>query len=91
MRYKYTQLIPQVKEQLEVVTDEVAEAGATVFDMGLSVIDSQLERAEDELVQEQRILGAFSMAQTYPRNTSLRKKVNDLQQAKDALVTAKRC
>jgi len=48
---KYKELIPEVREQLETVTKEVAQDRRTDLDMYLSVMDSELRKAEDALTQ----------------------------------------
>jgi len=49
---KYKELIPQVQEQLETVMKEVAQGRRRAdLDMYLSVMDSELRRAEDALTQ----------------------------------------
>ena len=49
---KYKGLIPQVQEQLETVTREVAQGRRrTDLDMYLSVMDLELRKAEDALMQ----------------------------------------
>ena len=81
---KYKELIPQVQEQLEMVTKEVAQGRRrTDLDMYLSVMDSELRKAEDALTQ-------YNTWSTDPAALALRTKINNLQQARVSLVTLKR-
>ena len=81
---KYKELIPEVREQLETVTKEVALSDRRPdLDMYLSVMDSESRKAEDALTQ----LGEWS---TDPAAVALRAKINNLLQARDALLTLKR-
>ena len=74
------ELNPQVREQLETVTKEFAQGGRKT-DLGacLSVMDSELRKAEDTLTQ-------YDSRPTDPAAVNLRTKTDNLQQAKVALV-----
>ncbi|KAF9649519.1 hypothetical protein BDM02DRAFT_3128351 [Thelephora ganbajun] len=81
---KYKELIPEVQEQLETVTKEVAQSKRRPeLDMYLSVMDSELKKAEDALTQH-------NTWSTDPAAVALRTKIDNLQQARAALVTLKR-
>ena len=78
------ELIPQVQEQLEAVTKEVAQGRRrTDLDMYLSVMDSELRKAEDALTQ-------YNTWSTDPAAIALRTKIDNLQQARVSLVALKR-
>ena len=80
---KYKELIPQVQEQLETFTKEVAQGGKrTGLDMCLSMMDSELKKVEDALEQ-------YNAWSTDPVAVALRTKVDNLQQARVALVGLK--
>jgi len=77
---KYKELIPQVQEQLETATREVAQGRRkTDLDMYLSLMDSELRKAQDALTQ-------YDLWSTDPAALALRTKIENLQQAKAALV-----
>ena len=78
---KYKQPIPQVREQMETVTSKVAQR--TDPDMYLSVVDSELRKAEDALTQ-------YNTWSTDPAAIALRTKIDILQQARVTLVALKR-
>ena len=81
---KYKELIPQVQEQLETVTKEMAQGRRrTDLDMYLSVMDGELRKAEDALTQ-------YNTWSTDPAAITLRKKIDNLQQARVSLVALKR-
>ena len=81
---KYKELIPQVQEQLETVTKEVAQGRRrTDLEMYLSVMDSELRKAEDALTQ-------YNTWSTDPAAIALRTKIDNLQQARVTLVALKR-
>jgi len=81
---KYKELIPEVREQLETVTKEVAQGRRrTDLDMYLSVMDSELRKAEDALTQ-------YNTWSTDPAAIALRTKIDNLQQARASLVALKR-
>jgi len=70
---KCKELIPEVREQLETVMKEVTQ-GRTDLDMYLSVMGSELRKAEDALTQ-------YNTLSTDPAAIALRMKINDLEQA----------
>jgi len=80
---KYKELTPQVREQLETVTKEFAQ-GSRKTDLGmcLSVMDSELRKAGDALTQS-------NMRPTDPAAIALGTKIDNLQQARVALVALK--
>ena len=81
---KYKELIPEVREQLETVTKEVAQGSRrTDLDMYLSVMDSELGKATDALTQH-------NTWSTDPAAVALRTKIDNLQQARVALLTLKK-
>jgi len=81
---KHKELIPEVREQLETVTKEVAQGRRrTDLDMYLSVMDSELRKAEDALTQ-------YNTWSTDPAAIALRTKIDNLQQARASLVALKR-
>ncbi|KAF9643955.1 hypothetical protein BDM02DRAFT_3175321 [Thelephora ganbajun] len=81
---KYKELIPQVREQMETVTKEIARSGRRRnLDSYLSLMDSELEKAEDALTQ-------YNTWSTDPGAVALRTKIENLQQARVALVTLRR-
>jgi len=81
---KYKELIPEVREQLETVTKEVAQGRRrTDLDMYLSVMDSESRKAEDALTQ-------YDALSTDPVAIALRTKIDNLQQARASLVAFKR-
>ena len=75
---KYTELIPEVREQLEVITKDVAQRRRKDLDMYLSVMDSELKKAKEGL-EEYR---AWS---TDPAAMALRAKIDSIEQAKVSL------
>ena len=80
---RYTELIPQVQEQLETVTKEIARGGRKPeLDACLSVINSELREAEDSLTQ-------YDTRSTDPAATTLRTKIDNLRQARATLVALK--
>jgi hypothetical protein len=81
---KYKELIPEVRQQLETVTKDVAQGSRRAdLDMYLSVMDSELGKAGDSLTQHT----AWS---TDPAAVALRTKIDNLQQARTALLALKR-
>jgi len=80
---KYKELIPKVQEQLETATKVVALGRRrTDLDMYMSVMDSELRKAEDALAQ-------YNTQSTDPTAIALRAKVDNIQQARVALVGLK--
>jgi len=80
---KYKELIPEVQEQLETVTKDVAQGRRrTDVDMYLTVMDSELRKAEGALTQ-------YNTWSTDPAAIALRAKIDKLQQARVALVAIK--
>jgi len=81
---KYKELIPEVREQLETVTKEVAQGRRrSELDMYLSVMDLELRKAEDALTQ-------YNTWSTDPAAIALRTKIDNLQQARVSLLALKR-
>jgi len=78
---KYKELVPQVREQLEMVTKEVACGRSRMdLDMCLSTIDSELEKAKDTLTW-------YDMQPTDPGATTLWTKIKNLQEARASFIT----
>ena len=78
---KYKELIPQVQEQLETVTKEVAQGRRrTDLDMYLSAMDSELGKTEDALTR-------YDTLSNDP--AALRTKVDNLRQARTSLLALK--
>ena len=81
---KYKELIPQVQEQLRTVTKEVAQGRRrTDLDKYLSVMDSEVRKAEDALMQ-------YATWSPDPAAAALRTKIDNIQQARVTLVGLKR-
>ncbi|KAF9784029.1 hypothetical protein BJ322DRAFT_1068234 [Thelephora terrestris] len=81
---KYNELIPQVREQLEEITKRLAQGTRrTDLDMYMSVMDSELAKAETAL-------GQHNTWSVDPAAVALRMKVHNLQQARVALLALKR-
>ena len=77
---KYKELSDEVREQLETATKEVAQSRRRAdLDMYLSVMDTELGKAEDARTQH----NAWSVD---PAAIALRTKIDNLQQARDALL-----
>jgi len=80
---RYQELIPQVRGQLEAVTKEFAQGSRkTDLDGCLSVMNSELRKAEDGLTQ-------YDSWSADPVAITLRVKVDNLQQARVVLVALK--
>ena len=80
---KYKDLFPQVREPLEAVTREFAQDDRRInLDRYLSMIDSELRKAEDALTQ-------YSRGSTDRAAATLRTKIYGLREARDSLVTLK--
>jgi hypothetical protein len=81
---RHKELIPEVREQLETVTKEIAQ-GRRKGDLEacLSAMDSELGKAEDALIQ-------FTTWSTDPQAIALRTKIDNLQQARGSLVAIRR-
>ena len=80
---KYKELIPEVREQLESATKEVVQDNRRAdLDMCLSVMESELQRARDALAKH-------TSWSTDPEAVALRIKIDNLQQAKTALLGLK--
>ncbi|KAF9784001.1 hypothetical protein BJ322DRAFT_1068077 [Thelephora terrestris] len=75
---KHNELIPEVREQLEAVTKDVAQRRRSDVDMYLSVMDSEVKKAKEGLDKHH----AWS---TDPAAMALRTKVDNIQQAKVSL------
>ena len=80
---RYKELIPEVQEQLETATREAVRDGGMDLDMYLSTMETELRRTED-------MLGQYDPWSTDPPAIALRRKIVDLQQAKDSLAAIKR-
>ena len=81
---RYTELMPEVRDQLETVTREVAQSRRrTDLDMYLSVMDGELRKAEDGLAH-------YTTWSTDPAAVALRTKIDNLQQARVSLVSLRR-
>ena len=80
---KYKELIPAVRGQLETTTKEAGRNRKVDQDMWLSVMDSELRKAEDEL----NYYDAWSTDSTA---IALRTRIDNLQQARSSLVAIKR-
>jgi len=80
---KYKELTPGVREQLETITKEAARDGGTDLDIYLSAMDTETRRAEDASNQ-------YEPWSTDPAAVALRRKIGNLQQAKDTLAAIKR-
>ena len=81
---KYKELVPQVREQLEMVTKEVAKGRSKMdLDMCLSTIDSELEKAKDTLTW-------YDMQPTDPGASTLWTKIKNLQEARASFITLSR-
>ena len=77
---KYKELIPQVQEQLETITKEVARGRRrTDIDIYLSLMDSELKKAGDALTK-------YTTWSTDPAAIAIRTKIDNLQQARVTLV-----
>ena len=80
---KYKELIPQVREQLEAATKEVAQGRRkTDLDMYLSVIDSELRKAEEAFSRHNTL-------STGPPAVTLMTKIENLKQTRVALAAFK--
>jgi hypothetical protein len=79
---KYKELIPEVRERLEKVTIEAVQSRRTDVEMHLSVMDSQLESAEEEL-DEYHVWAAGKVT------VGLRTKIDNIKQARASLVALK--
>ncbi|KAF9790540.1 hypothetical protein BJ322DRAFT_1037101, partial [Thelephora terrestris] len=81
--FKHNELIPEVREQLEAVTKEVARSRRTDLDTYLSLMDSELAKAESALAKHT----AWSVD---PAAVALRTKIDNLRRAKVALLAVER-
>ena len=80
---KYNELVPAVREQLETATKRVAQGNRrTDLEMYLSVMNTELKKAEDALAQ-------YNLWSTDPAAIALRTKIDSLRQARAALVHLK--
>ena len=80
---KYTELIPEVREQLESATKEVVRGRRkSDLDMYLAVMDSERKKAEEKL-------GKYNTWSTDPEAIGLRTKIDNLKQSKEALSAIK--
>ena len=80
---KYKELIPEVREQLETKTKAIARGGRKAdLDEFLTVMDSELAQADEAL-------SLYNTWSTDPAAIALRVKLDNLQQAKVALVALK--
>ena len=77
---KYQELIPEVRGQLEAIVKDVAQGkGRADLDRYLTMIESELERAEEALTE-------YDTWSTDPDVINLRTEIENLQGAKSALV-----
>jgi len=83
---KYTELTPEVREQLEIITKEIAQ-NEREEDLGTSQsrIDKYLSNTKSELGKAEGELKQHATGPTHPDVVALKKKVRDLQQAHRAL------
>ena len=90
--YKYKELVPGVQEQLGAGVVAVAQGGGADLDICLSVIDSELERANGGLDRERLYRGAVSRSAEpeSAKKHGFREEVEQLQRAKSTLVALKR-
>jgi hypothetical protein len=79
---RWKELTPEVREQLEVVTKEIAQSRSADLNMYVSVMDVEVKKTEEALKKH----CAWS---TDPEAIALRRKVDNIQQAKDALLALK--
>lgn len=79
---KYKELIPEVQEQLETVTKEIAESRGADLDMYLSLMDYELKKAGDAE-------GSYWPGSVDPVAVALRTKIYNLRQARVSLVAFK--
>jgi hypothetical protein len=81
---KYKELIPEVQEQLETLTKEIAQSRRRAeLDMYLTVMDTEQKKAEDALA-------GYTSWSTDPAAIAQRTKIDNLQQARAALISLKR-
>ena len=81
---KYQELIPEVREQLEAITKDVAQGRRrSDLDRYLTTIESELRRAEEALTQ-------YDTWSTDPDAINLRTEMENLQEAKSTLIALKR-
>jgi len=81
---KYQELLPTVREELERVTKEVAKSGRRAdLEIYQAAIESESMEAEDALTQ-------YTTWSIDPVAVTLRKKIENLQDAKQALIAFKR-
>ena len=81
---RYGELISQVKRQLETVTKEVAQGRRRMdLDRCLKALDSEFAKAEDALIQ-------YSTWSTESTAVALRKKIENLKQARTSLLALMR-
>ena len=81
---KYQELTPVVREQLETATREASQGGKKAdLNMYLSVMDSELAKAEDTLTR-------YTTWSIDPVAVALRTKIYNIQQARASLVSFKR-
>jgi hypothetical protein len=80
---KYTELIPQVQEQLETATKEIAQDSTrSDLEVSISIIISQLDRTKDGLTQ-------YPEWSTDPAAIALQEKMDNLIHARVSLLTLK--
>ena len=80
---KYQELIPDVRGELEVITKDLAQGkGKADLDRYLTMIESELERAEEALTE-------YDTWSTDPDAINLRTEMENLQGAKSTLVALK--
>jgi len=87
--YRYRALTPQVREQLETVTNEIAQSREVDFELCLSVVDSELGRARGALARLETAARALPGGGIGSTTATLRAKVDNLRQAKTSLIAFK--
>ena len=81
---RYGELLPEVRDRLETVTKEVARGGRRIdLERCQKALESEFGKAEGALIQ-------FSTWDTGPTSVALRKKIENLQQARTSLLALMR-
>jgi hypothetical protein len=80
---KYAELVPEVREQLDTVTRELAQSGrGTDLDKYLEAMDFELRKAEG-------VLNQYHTQPTEPAVKAIKAKIENLQQARRSLTALK--
>ena len=87
--YRYTALTPEVREQLETTTNEIAQSRKADFDLCLSMVDSEFGRARGALMWLEKAARASSGDGIGSTTVALRAKVDNLRQAGISLTAFK--